>query len=605
MIYTESFEEDDFVDTFEYSYSHSTLDDGYAEDVVIPPDSFRLYVETWTEHIIEKGYPENDTQKGDIFDHDISLDEIGALHDIPRKEYLTGLSPNLYPATEPPYNNQKTEDDYHYMKRIITYAEKLHTTPAPILEIWKLYGIDATMENREKLILKFFDESKHIDEETGLYNPDWIPEPWEHKDTFCSYEQVGGKFLFITPETNMPTVNNDLMISFKILDAFGKEIEEDYTYTIKIQDTIIATDLTENQFIIPKKYLNTSGELAINVICLNKSQEIISDETVYIRVRGCSDADWYVSPIGSNNNDGMTINTPFKTITKALQSVQTNANLIACASGNYSITQRMNVPRSAVLIGCGNVNLINNNAGEYFRLTKKKSLSIQNITLKYGNISTEVINDEFVNVGDIPLIVDILAEKLTLNSTKKIYRATEEIELSGVLTDKNGFVANADIDLYCNDIFIETLSTNENGEFEYSSLKETGIYIFKVDYENNEGRIRESSIKVTVGDYDFESLIEYLNSLGIFSLVNNLTYDDHILSYSLETIEDSSSFNNVIYNLEYENGILSCESIEISQETIESGIISDELWEEILNAVVTISYENSILTCTTVNDYIR
>ena len=408
-IYSESYSFEDNVDSFEYDYIHSTLNDVVDEDIadIIPLDKFKLVVETYDEHSLVKGYPENDIKQNNEFDHDESLDEIGALHNVPRKKYLLVTS-NLYPKTEPPFNNCASEDDYHYMKRMITYVERLHTTPAPVLEIWKLYGINATMENREKLLLKVFDETKHpFDSETGLVG-DWTPEPWEHKDKFCSYEQVGGKFLFITPETNTPIVNNDLLLNFRILDAFGKEIEDGYTYTIKLQDAIIATDITENNFIISKSYLNTSGEFTINVVCLNKSRNVVGDETVYIKVRGCSDADWYVSPDGSDNNDGMTIETPFKNIYKALQSVKSNANLIACASGNYSVTQRMSVPQSTVLIGCGDVNIINNNTLEFFRLYKKKSLNIRNITLKHEDISTEVINEKFVNMGNTELFVKIL-----------------------------------------------------------------------------------------------------------------------------------------------------------------------------------------------------
>ncbi len=410
VIYSESYSYDDNEDTFEYDYIHSTLNDVEDETLanIIPSDKFKLVVETYDEYYLVKGFPENDTKQNDEFDHDESLDEIGALHNIPRKKYLIVNSDDLYPSTEPPFNNCGTEDDYHYMQRIIEYMIRYHTTPLPVLEIWKLYGIDATMENREKLLLKVFDETKHpFDNETGLVG-DWAPEPWEHKDKWCNYEQVGGKFLFITPETNTPIVNNDLLLNFRILDAFGKEIEENYTYTIKLQDTIIATDITENNFIISKSYLNTSGEFTINVVCLNKSRNVVGDETVYIKVRGCSDADWYVSPDGSDNNDGMTIETPFKNIYKALQSVKSNANLIACASGNYSVTQRMSVPQSTVLIGCGDVNIINNNTLEFFRLYKKKSLNIQNITLKHEDISTEVINEKFVNMGNTELFVKIL-----------------------------------------------------------------------------------------------------------------------------------------------------------------------------------------------------
>ena len=113
-------------------------------------------METYNEYTIEKGFPENDEILGDIYDHDTSLDEIGALNNIPRKTYITT---DDYAHTEPPYNNRLTEDDYHYMNRILNYNLKLHNTPLPVLEIWKLYGIFSDMVNREQYLLKMFDET--------------------------------------------------------------------------------------------------------------------------------------------------------------------------------------------------------------------------------------------------------------------------------------------------------------------------------------------------------------------------------------------------------------------------------------------------------------
>ena len=134
---------------------------------IIPDDLFLITVETYDEYIVSKGFPENDKPTydgkgrltGDPFDHDYSLDEFGALNQIPRKEYIEVYNPELYNLTEPPFNNRLTEDDYHYMNRILEYNVRMWDTPAPVLEIWKLYGLPATLLNRERLLLKMFDET--------------------------------------------------------------------------------------------------------------------------------------------------------------------------------------------------------------------------------------------------------------------------------------------------------------------------------------------------------------------------------------------------------------------------------------------------------------
>ena len=170
---------------------------------VIPDDKFKFYVETWDEYWVTKGYPENNEYVGDEYDHDYSLDDIGALNNIPRKKYINVNDNVLYPLTEPPYNNNLDEDDYHYMKRMIEYnirlwlslnilneddenyknnielLSKVGITEKeyelykkdtrlfrerynPVtLELWKNYSVPSTLINREKYLLKLFDLRLH------------------------------------------------------------------------------------------------------------------------------------------------------------------------------------------------------------------------------------------------------------------------------------------------------------------------------------------------------------------------------------------------------------------------------------------------------------
>ena len=211
---------------------------GVCEDNIIPDDSFLLYVESYDEYVLCKGFPENDENdyisinetvfedlsvelkintsvpdvanvcvmtgsdvlytntdnidetfkineptlydsyyvkvttsnpliyyekrwsKLDSYSHDSSLDELGVFYSMPRKTYTYTHHKKwyntYYASTEPPYNNRYTEDDYHYMNRIITYTTLYHTTPLPILELWKLFGITATIKNRKDILCKMY-----------------------------------------------------------------------------------------------------------------------------------------------------------------------------------------------------------------------------------------------------------------------------------------------------------------------------------------------------------------------------------------------------------------------------------------------------------------
>ena len=399
VIHTESFTYEDNVSIFNYSYNHSTLNDGYDESVVIPPDRFHLYVETYDEIIIEKGYPENDDLLGDIFDHDASLDGIGALLNIPRKEYLI-VTPDLYPATEPPYNNRKTEDDYHYMLRMIEYAEKLHTTPAPVLEIWKLYGIEARMENRERLLLKVWDEDRH----EGM---DWTPMPWEHKDRFCRYSQIEGIYFLVQYSTNTPTRNQTIRLDFLLVNSYGDNIADDtYRFDLYIDGILFKEDIDKLFYYLSAKELSSEHISVIRVDCKDAAGQFIGTVEFDVKIIGCDDSNFFVSTTGNDNNDGLTPATAFKTLQKACNSLQTDNSLIGVLQGEYTITDKVLVPYSCMIMGCGNVIIENTTDNRFFRLSPAKELELQDIKLKYDEDTHVVTQGLWVNHNsDEPLNV--------------------------------------------------------------------------------------------------------------------------------------------------------------------------------------------------------
>ena len=399
VIYSESFSYEDNVSSFDYSYNHSTLNDGYDESVVIPPDSFRIKVETWDEHILEKGYPENDIFQGNVFDHDLSLDIIGESNDIPRKEYLI-VTPDLYPATEPPYNNRETEDDYHYMLRMIEYAEKLHTTPAPVLEIWKLYGIEARMENRERLLLKVWDEDRH----DGM---DWTPMPWEHKDRFCRYSQIEGIYFLVQYSTNTPTRNQTIRLDFLLVNSYGDNIADDtYRFDLYIDGILFKEDIDKLYYYLSARELSSEHISVIRVDCKDAAGQFIGTVEFDVKIIGCDDSNFFVSTTGNDNNDGLTPATAFKTLQKACNSLQTDNSLIGVLQGEYTITDKVLVPYSCMIMGCGNVVIENTTDNRFFRLSPAKELELQDIKLKYDEDTHVVTQGLWVNHNsDEPLNV--------------------------------------------------------------------------------------------------------------------------------------------------------------------------------------------------------
>ena len=258
----------------------SDIDDDLDEEhepveiPIIPINKFRMEVLTYDEYYLVKGYPERDKPLTDsknrvvydVYDHDASLDEIGALNNIPRKKYNIVEDYLLYPLTEPPYNNNGSEDDYHYMNRMLEYNIRLwasmnsnmiysidekylnsiHVTEEefntyknnprlftqrfnPVsLELWKIYGLESSLVNREKYLLKVFDEKYHpFDEDTGLVKC-WTPRLWEHKDRFCNIikEDV---YFFVKSSNVRPLLYEPVDFTFSLLNDVGDEVDgKDY-----------------------------------------------------------------------------------------------------------------------------------------------------------------------------------------------------------------------------------------------------------------------------------------------------------------------------------------------------------------------------------------
>lgn len=474
-IYGESFSFEDEISSFHYSYEGNTLNDTVSGTVpLIPEDKFSIRVETWDEHIIEKGFPENDTLEKNIFDHDISLDEIGALNNIPRKEYLI-VSPELYPRTEPPYNNRASEDDYHYMKRIIEYNQRMHTDSPVILEIWKLYGINATLENREKDLIKFFDLEKHpnfydpnapgdgwysgtLDENTGEIIP-WEPKPWEHRDKFCDYNAMLGALLFIDTSTNVPLRNQPVNLIFYLYNSLGEKITDNsYVFDIYLDGELIESNHTEWSYLVPASYLSVNQSI-VKVICKNSYGDIITTSEITLKIRGCADADWFVSPTGSDSNDGRTAETPFRTIQKALNSVVDNANLITLLEGTYNISSTLNVSNSCTVMSCSDAIINNADSNVFFKITPGKQLGLQNCVLKHL-VEFDFENEIYTNNNenhDAFVIVFSLASMgiFTITDGDLIFTANRS----------NPFSINENGDLICTD---SHYSMNENGDVIYT-----------------------------------------------------------------------------------------------------------------------------------------
>ena len=577
VIYTKSFEYDEFIDSFEYSYTSSTLDDVEDENLadIIPQHEFKIEVETYEEYSLVKGWPENDEYQGNEFDHDISLDKLGDPN-IPRKKYLI-VDPELYPATEPPYNDRATEDDYHYMKRMLEYNLRLHDTPAPVLEIWKLYGIPATMENREKLLLKVFDIERHphfidetadgdqlfsgtLNEETGEIIP-WTPKPWEHLDKFCDGEDTLGKYFFVKASTKIPVKNQDVILTFRFLNSLAQELNEETSVDIILDGKTLYSNITESQHRLYSSEIPRDKDNTFIIIGKDSKGEIIGSQEVTIIVRGCNNGDFYVHPTnGNDNNDGKTRATAFRTIQKAVNSVNGDKNLIILLSGDYEINNPIIINKNCTIMGCGSVLIENLKEDLFFTLNYGLTLILQDLTLQYRGDVCDVTDTSFKNnngdrSADNILILFtnapiLITTKLELNITNRNYCVGDNVLFTGTLKDKYGEVlSNKTVKVTSKD-YSENCTTTL-GVYEGSLIADKlGELTLNAKYEgNNQYKSSQAttSININLRLRDFLADYDYI--------VTDLIFEDNgdwdYVTKPVSEINNLADLNGAILNLQY------------------------------------------------------
>ena len=402
-IYTETFNYDDFINHFEYLHSNTS-------QTIIPTEKYTITVETWDEYTTTKGFPENPIIVGDEYDHDYSLDAFGEYFRCPRRTY-DEVKTSQYPDTIPAYDNQVTEDDYHYMQRLLYYATHLNDTPLPVLEIFKLFSItDAQLLNRSRLICRMIDTSKHL--ENGVYNRGWIPQRWEHKDGWCE-GLSDDLFLFANVNNSNLLEGQKFNFTFKILNSKGEEVYNNNTYNT-ISETIIE-EPEKPYIIVPYKnnklfkeglFLNSNETWSLKTEDINNTDSTfifkcfktiedaqknttpdliihendLTSEEIYITVKGCNSADWYVdAENGNDTNNGNSKTTAFKTLKQALSHVEGEKNIISLLNGVYNILPE-NITENTTITSCPEYNpIITCNDPTFFRVYQNASLTLKNI----------------------------------------------------------------------------------------------------------------------------------------------------------------------------------------------------------------------------------
>lgn len=511
-IYTETYEYNEHINKFEYLESMTS-------ETVIPTDKYTISVETWNEYTAVKGFPENSTIQGNEYDHDISLDHFGNILKFPRRTYNI-VEPGDYPNTVPAYDNQQTEDDYHYLQRLLYYTSHLQDTPLPVLEIFKLFSItDAQLLNRSRLICRMTDTSKHM--ENGVYNRGWIPQRWEHKDGWCE-GLSDDLFLFANVNNNNLLEGQKFNFTFKILNSKGEEVYNNNTYNT-ISETIIE-ESEKPYIIVPYKnnklfqeglFLNSNETWSLETEDINNTDstfifkcfktiedaqkdttldliihenDLTSEET-YITIKGCNSAYWYVdAENGNDTNNGNSKTTAFKTLKQALSHVKGEKNIISLLNGVYNILPE-NITENTTITSCPEYNpIITCSDSTFFRVYQNASLTLKNIRLNYKCCDLYSKFTVFKNENNVnyPLNVKVngkyclISTSIVLNKVEGEWEAFTDYILTGELRateDVNGET----VKLLRNNTVVDETTVDTSGAFSFNI--NTGANVGDVEYQ--------------------------------------------------------------------------------------------------------------------------
>ena len=426
--------------------------DGVSEEV-IPVDTFSIHVETYDEYIFNKGIPENHTIKNNLFDQDKGLDKLGKILDTPRRVYKT-VDAEDYPKTFPTYCNEPIEQDYYYLQRLTLIAFSYQVLSLPELEILKLLSLNSTIRNREDILCKMFDPTKHVlkyadgskildDKGNPIYDEDWQPikstvdgilREIEHKDLQCVIGNDKEYSLFVSVDNLSPLFSTKYVnFSFKILNELGQELNEQYIIVPYLNGEAINNEFitsdnwkikveelskVDNPIICFKLFLDKTemeneletydGQLIIN------EDSVISDDFKII-IRGCSDADFYVDAITGEDSNNGSQTSPFKTIQKALDSIEGNKNIIYLKDGIYTTEKTLQVKQSCTILSCNQTSkpVIKSAVNQAFSIPQGKELTLINLKINYQCrdfiIKNSVIKNDnganlnnYINLNGIP-----------------------------------------------------------------------------------------------------------------------------------------------------------------------------------------------------------
>ena len=324
------------------------------------------------------------------------------------------------------------------------------------------------------------------------------------------------------------------------MNMFGEDKGKDYLIDVYLDGEQIATEVDPlSVYEFSTKDVDDSEPLVFKFIAnpLDDRMDVLESDDIIITIKGCNSADWYVSVNGDDKNIGDKDH-PFRTVKKAVDSVEGSRNVIVLVEGTFWITNELLVDTPMSIISCRGATIRNDTNYDFFRILQECSLYLQGITLKHKCCYMYGFDDYFLNNNRTsnPVYLRINPDfmckpKVNIgvgSLTEKIH-AHRNLTVSGVLTNANNgdAISGEDIQLYEGTTLLETETTGSNGEYTINHRVDViGQHGYKLNHEESE--------KYCMGDTEFSILVEAMPTILTATFDNEVLLDDElIIGYDL------------------------------------------------------------------------
>lgn len=455
-----------------------------------------------------------------IFYHDVSLDMIGKLFNVPRhvfrQPFLETYNDKIdyYSKTYPSYCNFLNEDDYHYQKRLEYYINNYNKIYFPCLELWKYFNIDSDLINRKVIVAEQnysymrtlkAEEDKYINElGKNRLESTYMNNIYDEELSVLNKPILKARTSKYEYEHNLNGILIDDNDNY-IKDIYGTPVRIDYEYKINENNEYVIkyNQVSKTIYWYNSKEVKYSEEDIVNQITLTDSLKVVPNTRYQLRfcVKEYPHNDLKLRLIYKNNKGDVRNIDEYVPLRKDYDESKENNELIY---SNYQT--EWNVPCEYI---CTDFLTIEDGQNIEICLESKNQFKISDITLqritinhfdseymKTTNDYNSCVYDLYANYNDIPSNI----KYDNLNIFNKILNRSLPLTRKGyfnfAITD-NSINHNLELSNETN-IYINNLLDVESGILSASDT-------YEITQPNNDGiyeHIYKFNKYVKTGDYE-------------------------------------------------------------------------------------------------------